>query len=418
MILTLPRPDIDPRALAKAVAPGRVRGIATDILAAARAAPTRARGILRDGVRAARALHSRERRLVADAIYDVIRHEALLARAMGRDDADALWLGWMVWLGADPHAVEGLDASPATRLDTLPDDLDDRSLVALAGSVPASVADELLAAYGRAGALAFLSASAARAPLVVRVHPRRSRDAVLTALREAGVAAEATPLSPHGIRLPPGTDVARLPGLAPGDLEVHDEASQLVAPLLAPQAGLRVLDLCAGAGGKTLHLAALAPDAELWATDVRSRPLQELTLRARQARAQVRVVLPGAASPALRDFDAVLVDAPCAGTGTWRRHPELRWRLGALPSTHAAQAAVLDAAVAALRPGGRLVYATCSVLPSENEAQVEAALARHPGLRREPPDAPAEAVVHGYVRTAPHTHGTDGFFAATLRYDP
>ena len=186
------------------------------------------------------------------------------------------------------------------------------------------------------------------------------------------------------------------PAFQRGWFEVQDLGSQRVSHFV-DGAGRTVLDLCAGAGGKALALAAAG--AHVTATDVRTAALQELRRRAKRAGAVVRTVH----RTAIGHYDRVLVDAPCSGSGVWRRHPEYRWRLAdGVPST--LQSRLLAEGADAVAPGGELVYATCSVFRAENEAVVEGFLATHPAWRRLRPD----------LRLAPHTDHTDGLYAAAL----
>lgn len=404
----------DPQLLQRAARPGRIRGITLDLLAAAEADPAHASGILRRGLREARALHSRERRLAADALRDLQRLHGRLVLTLGTDDPLARWLGWLVWRGLPADdAAAAWSTDRTTPAPPFTPDLDaplaglpaDEALAAR-GSLPLPLARALLNSLGE-HATAFLDACEQRAPVVIRV-PRGRRDAVLAALPEGRPAA----LAPNGIILPPGTDLRSLAALTRTPWELQDEASQAVGALVAPEPGDRVLDACAGAGGKALQLAAEHPHASIYALDIRQAALDELRHRARDAGLRVHVAVDRPGFDVGPPFDVVLVDAPCSGSGTWRRHPELRWRAADRAPLHALQAELLDRNAARVRPGGRLVYATCSVLRDENDDQVAAFLTRHPGWRLLP--AATAAADGPFLRTAPHTHGTDGFFAAVM----
>jgi 16S rRNA (cytosine967-C5)-methyltransferase len=392
-----------PELLARAGQPGRVRGIGLEIWRAARARPRDAGGVLRHGLRDARALHSRERRLVSDLLYDLVRHGALIAAAVGSDDDEALWDAALALRGAPETVAPDLAAPLRGR------EADDA--LALRAGVPLAVAQSLRRAFGDE-AEAFVTASGTRAPVCLRPHPA---DAARLAgeLARQQIPARAGQLWPSAVVLPPGTPTHTLRSR----VEVQDEASQWVASLCGVRPGETVLDACAGAGGKALALAAAG--ARVTAVDVRAPALEELRRRAQTHGVRVRAEHRASGSFAgLGAFDVVLVDAPCSGTGTWRRHPELRWRLDDVGAMTALQAQILDAAVAALKPGGRLVYATCSVLPEEDEAQAVALGARHPSLRPlalEPGSGSvtADRGAGGVgLRTAPHRQGTDGFFVA------
>lgn len=425
---------VDPHIpLLRAAGPGRVRGIALAIYGAALADPGAAGGILRRGLRDARALHSGERRLVADGLYGLIRHEARLDLATGAPTPLARWLGWLVGRGLDPAAAvdawraEVVDApvpvfERAVDLDTI--GLPDAPEAALAvyASAPIGVAAELLRAFGD-DARAFVDASARRAPVVLRVG-RHQRDEAIRRLGSAGVEATPTRLAAAGVVVATGAPVDGHPALRGLAWELQDEASQAVAELVDAPSGGRVLDLCAGAGGKSLALVDRLPRVTVVATDVRARALDALRHRAREA--DVPRATPGRpglavrllddpSAPALGLFDAVLADVPCSGTGTWRRHPELRWRLDRLPELGVLQRALIRRAADHVAPGGQLVYATCSVLPAENEDVVAELLAERPDLVLDPAAVPPSLRQNGFLRAAPHTTGTDGLFAAVLR---
>jgi 16S rRNA (cytosine967-C5)-methyltransferase len=422
----IPVPEVDPRLLAKAAKPGRVRGIALDAYRRALAQPVAAGGILRRAMRDARALHSRERRFVADTVFHLVRYARPLDRATGVPSPLARWLGWLVHLGLPPEAAtetwrEDADHDETPTWGPLPSSDD----VAHAASVPDAIGSALVRAFGER-ALDFVQASNARAPLVLRVDPTKgSRDALIAALRTRGIDATPGVLAPHAVRVPQGTDVRSLPERRKGWLEIQDEASQLVVELLEVQPGDHVWDVCAGAGGKTLAIATQrGPHGRLVATDIRGRALGELQRRAKRAGLRgIRTLLNGEHGPPPElggPFDRVLVDAPCAGTGVWRRHPELRWRLAQLPDLLALQAKILDQAAPYVKRGGRLVYATCSVLPDECEDQVRAFLQRHPAFERVParqalPEALHAALAGPHLRTTPHEHDTDGFFGAVFQ---
>ena len=274
------------------------------------------------------------------------------------------------------------------------------------------------------------------APLDVRINPLKvKRPAVLQQLQQAGLEAQATPYSPWGVRLHGKPSLARLPLFTEGAIEVQDEGSQLLALLLDAKRGEMVVDFCAGAGGKTLAIGAgMRNTGRLYAFDVSGHRLD--ALKPRLARSGLSNVHPAAIAHERDErvkrlagkIDRVLVDAPCSGLGTLRRNPDLKWRQSpkAVEELVAKQTAILASAARLLKPGGRLVYATCSILPQENEAIAEAFSAAHPDFV--PVDAGellAQLKVEGaqglcsggesgttYLRLWPHVHQTDGFFAA------
>lgn len=268
------------------------------------------------------------------------------------------------------------------------------------------------------------------APLDLRANLlKTTRDAARAALAAEGIATEPTPFSPWGLRAAPRQNVTATQAFRDGLVEIQDEGSQLIALLTAARPGERVADLCAGAAGKTLALAAMMGNrGRISACDVSATRLEAATKRLRRAgtdNVDRHLLTPGDrwAKRRAGAFDAVLVDAPCTGSGTWRRNPDARLTTTAkdLAEVSEKQSVILDVAVSLLRPGGRLVYATCSLLPEENEVQVERVLARHQALRLVPlVEAWARAATvpppndGPYLALAPHSHGTDGFFAAVL----
>jgi 16S rRNA (cytosine967-C5)-methyltransferase len=259
-----------------------------------------------------------------------------------------------------------------------------------------------------------------RAPLDLRANvARTSRQALL----EQWPGAEPTPLSPWGLRLPPDSRVDQHPAFLDGLVEVQDEGSQLIAIACQPQQQQRIIDLCAGAGGKSLALAAGAPEAEILATDANRARLSQLPQRAQRAGATIalRLLNPPNELEELADVrgtaDLVLVDAPCSGSGTWRRNPEGRWRLNPerLERVAALQARLLDIAAELVRPGGTLVYAVCSILTREGSAQADAFLERHSSWV--PQATPIDyGRLDGVGRLLTPGHdATDGFFIARLK---
>ncbi|HEX8223448.1 MAG TPA: RsmB/NOP family class I SAM-dependent RNA methyltransferase [Allosphingosinicella sp.] len=260
-----------------------------------------------------------------------------------------------------------------------------------------------------------------RAPLDLRVNRLRAgRDEVLAAFPGAS----ATPLSPVGLRLPDAIPVEESEAWRSGLVEIQDEGSQFLALACTAEPGETVLDLCAGAGGKTLALAAeMRNSGRLVASDTDRGRLSRMDLRLRRAGATIvepRLLNPGREREALDDLvdapDLVLVDAPCSGTGTWRRNPELRWRLD--PQRLAAyvklQAYLLDLAAELVRPGGRIVYAVCSLLADEGRNQAAAFQGRSAMVPEDLPITGGRAVGAGRILT-PAQDGTDGFFVARWR---
>ena len=274
------------------------------------------------------------------------------------------------------------------------------------------------------------------APLDLRVNALNDKRAdVQKELKLAGIAAKATPFSPWGLRVEGKPNLGKVDAFARGAVEVQDEGSQLLALLLDAKRGEMVVDFCAGAGGKTLAIgASMRNTGRLYAFDTSAHRLD--ALKPRLARSKLSNVHPAAIAHERDDrvkrlagkIDRVLVDAPCSGLGTLRRSPDLKWRQS--PQTIAAlavtQTAILQSAARLVKPGGRLVYATCSVLPDENEAIAEAFSGAHPDFAPQEvgellgalkvehaPDLCAGGATGAlYLRLWPHRHATDGFFAA------
>ncbi len=254
-----------------------------------------------------------------------------------------------------------------------------------------------------------------RAPVDLRVNTLKAhRDAVIEALAAQGYDAQVTLRSPLGIRLPAGvTGLERTALFESGAFEFQDEAAQVASLMCGAAPGMRVLDLAAGAGGKSLALAAeMKNEGEIVACDIRADALAELERRAVRAGVRIIKTTENLPLPHMRGgegidgFDIVLVDAPCSGTGTWRRQPELRWRLTPerLAELQAIQDSLFAQAATYVKPGGRLVYATCSILPCENEDRIARLRESHPQF----------ALAGEELRASPCSTGTDGFFAAVL----
>ncbi len=297
-------------------------------------------------------------------------------------------------------------------------------------SAPPPLVSALSRSLGRKEAASFLSASLVKPPFVVRANPFRvTRDALLARLARAGLAPSPCRFAPDGIVLSEPGGVHADPGFRAGEYLAMDEGAQLIAPLLGPRPGEDILDACAAPGGKTTHLAALSGGkTRIVAADVsegRLRLLQETVSRTVAAGiATRRHDFPAGPLPeSAGKFDKVLADVPCTGMGVIRRNPDAKWRFR--PEQPAAmarlQGAILDNAWASLRPGGLLVYCTCTPIREENEGVVESFLGRHADARAHRKGArgwpgPQDAWTReGYLRLSPDRHGTDGFFAALLR---
>jgi len=401
------------RVLAKAARAGRIRGIALDTWSRAKAQPRRAGRVLREGVSQARALHSRERRLVQNALYDLVRGERRLAKALDTDEPLALWLGWLVEQGLAPEVARSeleapfehlLDGTLDAMLAAMPPD---RAL-AIRHGLPDDLATRLVEQRGAEIASQLLAASDQRAPITVRTNRRKTtREALAQRLADEGFQTTPCELAADGLHVLDRGPLTTQRSFRDGWFEVQDEGSQLLAELVPSSA--EVLDLCAGAGGKSLALAARG--AKVTAADVRPEALKELQRRARRAGVRIESVLVRDAKLPSRlrrhGWEAVLIDAPCSGTGVLRRHPEHRWQYSpiGLKERTALQRRILDRAAPIVAIGGTLTYGTCSVLAEENEHVVASFLSGHPDF-----EATGEQIELG-----PHLHGTDGFFGVVLR---
>lgn len=256
-----------------------------------------------------------------------------------------------------------------------------------------------------------------RPPMWLRVNRQHhSRDSWLALLSDSGKAAFADETAPDALRLEAPAPVGQLPGFADGWVTVQDLSAQRCALLLAPENGEQILDLCAAPGGKTTHILEIAPDSQVMAVDVDAQRLTRVKENLQRLNMQAEVKQGDGRTPEAwcgdRQFDRILLDAPCSATGVIRRHPDIKWlrRDRDIAELAALQRDILEAVWAHLKPGGTLLYATCSVLPDENEAQIAAFLTRHA-------DARAEALSGGKtsgLQVFPTVDGGDGFFYAKL----
>jgi 16S rRNA (cytosine967-C5)-methyltransferase len=361
--------------------------------------------ILADWFKANRFAGSKDRRAIRELVFAAIR-------ACGPVPSSGR--AAMLRLAEDDAALAGLfDGSgygPAAR--------EPSEAVAGGGIAPAWI-EERLAASDIAGPEA--AALLERAPLDLRVNTLKAHRTTL------GLPAEAVETAaPHGLRVAPGTPVEQWDAWREGLIEVQDTGSQLACLAVGAEPGETVIDLCAGGGGKTLGLAAMmANRGRLIASDTDRQRLSRLAPRAERAGASIiesRLLDPGRETEALADLagvaDAVLVDAPCSGTGTWRRNPEARWRLtpATLERVMAAQSRLLDIATGLLRPGGRLVYVVCSLLDEEGAAQFDVLLSRQRNLAAQPVSLPLGQARGQGIRLTPYRDGTDGFFIACATF--
>ena len=421
---------------------------AIEVLAAVDAQRIPAQNALKEWGTAHRFAGSGDRAAIAGLVFDVLRRKASSAYLLDSDTPRARLLGMLkLERGLDVDAIaalcDGGRFAPEPLTDAERQALTSRSLLDapahVAGDYPEWLDPHLASVFGDDRAME-AAAMASRAPLDLRVNTLKAkREKALASLAHLG--AQPTPWSPLGLRIALGAD-ARNPGIhaeenfIKGGIEVQDEGSQIAALLTAARPGEQVIDMCAGAGGKTLALAAMMQGrGRLIATDRDKRqlaPIHERLSRAGVHNADVRA--PKGPDDTLGDIrasaDLVVIDAPCTGTGTWRRNPDAKWRMrpGALEIRVRDQVEVLERAAPLVKPGGRIGYITCSVLGQENSAQVADFLKRHPEFAVVPPkevvgalgergaEFAASALLspEGLLMT-PRRTGTDGFFVSILR---
>jgi len=372
-----------------------------------------------------------DRAFIAEAVFGVLRRKRLLDHLTANGEPRHLLLAWLTRVAGvsarelepalrrgDAEAIAGIKAA---RADALPP--------AAQAELPDWVVEKLARQYSEAEILALGRGLSEPAPLDLRANTlRATRDKTLAALRADGFAVNATPYSPYGMRVAGKPAINRHPLFVDGTLEVQDEGSQLLCCLLAPNRHELVVDFCAGAGGKTLLLGAMMhSQGRLYAFDTSASRLRKF--QPRLARSGLSNVHPQTISGEndarikrlAGKIDRVLVDAPCSGFGTLRRNPDLKWRQSpqSVIELAAKQALILHAAATLVKPGGRLVYATCSLLAEENEGIVEHFLAGHPEftlLNSSDLLTQQHIALDGgnFLRLAPHTHNTDGFFGAAM----
>ncbi len=394
-----------------------------------------------------RRLGSRERRFAAETVYGMVRHLRRIDAALQAGglrpgsqaaDRDRLLAYLVLEAGLTPRDAArhrpGIDWGNVADIDArLAAEPNAGKRIALCHSLPDWLGRALVADLGER-AEAFAAALNRRAPTTIRVNTLRcSRDELAEELARGGLVTTPGRYSATALHVDTRTNLSGLKSFSRGKFEAQDEGSQLIAELVSPPARARVVDYCAGAGGKTLAMAALMGNrGRIVATDIDRRKLEKLRRRARRAgvtTVQSAVLADGFAG-ALDGLEGrverVLVDAPCSGLGALRRNPEMRWRLrpADLEELPATQFAICSQAMSLVAPGGRLIYATCTVLERENQGVVDRLIAAHPGFAKLPvraiwPDARGLTDPGGeYLWLGPDEHGTDGFFAAVLEKSP
>jgi 16S rRNA (cytosine967-C5)-methyltransferase len=392
---------------------------------------------------------SGDRAAMAGLVYDALRRRASSAFIMGADTPRAVLLGMLKReRGLNTEAIAKLADGSQYAPEPLSDDerrrLDSADITNapahVAGDYPEWLDAHLARVFGEAR-VEEGEALASRAPLDLRTNTLKGdRDATGAMLSD--LKPEQTRWSPWGLRVRLSADakspsIHAEPAFLKGLVEVQDEGSQVAALLSAAKPGEQVVDLCAGAGGKTLAMAAMMQNkGQIFATDDDKRRLAPIHDRLKRSGARnVQVRTPKSVGGEINDLtgrmDLVLIDAPCTGTGAWRRNPDAKWRMrpGALEQRQKEQVEILDRAVALLKPGGRIAYITCSVLDEENGGQVRGFLARHPGFSVQAPAGVAQALGErafmfgkaarlsgeGILMT-PRSTDTDGFFVSVLRH--
>ena len=388
-------------------------------------------GVLHDFFGARRALGARDRAFVADAVYGVLRRKRTVDHLSPGGEPRQLLLAYLTRVAGlsvrelaslvGPEEQAWLNRVKAVSLEALPP--------AVRTDLPDWVFDRLSARLAGVETMAVARGLNQPAPLDLRVNTLKAqRQAVLEELAAGGIDGTPTPHSPVGIRVKGRPAINRHALFANGTIEVQDEGSQLLGYLVAPRRHELVVDFCAGAGGKSLMLGALMrSQGRLYAFDTSAARLARLQPRLRRSGLSNVHPHPIANENDIRvkrlagKADRVLVDAPCSGLGTLRRNPDLKWRQSpqSVAELQVKQAAILRSAATLLKPGGRLIYATCSFLPEENEEVVAGFLGEHPDFRQMnvgellkqqgmTPDTGEN------LRLWPHLHGTDGFFAAVV----
>jgi len=383
-----------------------------------------------------RELGTRDRAFVAESVYAVLRRRGFLAYLADGEDPRKLLLAWLLRIQGmsmrdldevlSKQQKEWAQAIKAKSTDAMP--------LAMQADLPQWLWEAMAAQYGEAEALVISRSMHLPASLDLRVNTiKATRDEVIAQLSKEQHASEnvvvATPYSPSGIRMAQKMTISRHPLFTDGKIEVQDEGSQLLAYLVAPRRGEMVADFCAGAGGKSLALGALMRNSgRIYAFDVSDKRLFNLGQRLKRSGLSNlhSQLISSEKDPKLKrlngKFDRVLVDAPCSGLGTLRRNPDLKWRQSPqdIIELSTKQTAILARAAKLVKAGGRLIYATCSLLQEENEAIAEAFVATHPdfALVNAVEILAQQQIVLDtgkYLKLLPHLHQTDGFFAAVFQ---
>ena len=378
-----------------------------------------------------RNLGTKDRAFVAESVYGVLRRKAFLMHVAEGNDPRKLLLAYLIRVvGMSTRELsESLNAQQTEWVHAIKAKKTDDMTQAEKADLPEWFWDKLVLQYGEEEALAIARSMHQQASLDLRVNIiKATREDVIARFSADKTEVSPTPYAPYGLRMPQKMTISKHPLFTDGKIEVQDEGSQLLAQLVAPRRGEMIADFCAGAGGKSLAIGALMRNSgRIYAFDVSEKRLQNLGLRLKRSglsnlHAQV---ISSEADPKLKrlfgKFDRVLVDAPCSGLGTLRRNPDLKWRQQPkdVEELTVKQTNILARASKLVKVGGRLIYATCSLLSDENEQIAEAFLKANPDFELIPANSilsqqEIQLDTGEYLKLLPHLHQTDGFFAAVF----
>jgi 16S rRNA (cytosine967-C5)-methyltransferase len=378
-----------------------------------------------------RDLGTKDRAFVAESVYGVLRRKAFLMYVAEGNDPRKLLLAYLIRvLGTSTRDLnEVLNAQQKEWALAIKAKKTEDMTKAEKADLPEWFWDKLVVQYGEEEALTIARSFHQQASLDLRVNViKASREDVIAKFQSEKTEIKPTPYAPYGLRMPQKMTISKHPFFIDGKIEVQDEGSQLLAQLVAPRRGEMIADFCAGAGGKSLAIGALMRNSgRIYAFDVSEKRLQNLGIRLKRSGLSNlhSQVISSEADPKLKrlfgKFDRVLVDAPCSGLGTLRRNPDLKWRQQPkdVEELTVKQTNILARASKLVKAGGRLIYATCSLLRDENEQIAEAFLQSNPEFRLVPANTilaqqEIELDTGEYLKLLPHLHQTDGFFAAVF----
>lgn len=378
-----------------------------------------------------RDLGNKDRAFVAESVYGVLRRKAFLMHVAEGNDPRKLLLAYLIRvLGMSTRDLgESLNAQQMEWAQAIKAKKTDDMSEAEKADLPDWFWDKLVTQYGKEEALTIARSMHHQASLDLRVNIlKTTREDVIAKFESEKTEVKPTSYAPYGLRMPQRMTIGKHPFFTDGKIEVQDEGSQLLAQLVAPRRGEMIADFCAGAGGKSLAIGALMRNSgRIYAFDVSEKRLQNLGIRLKRSGLSNlhSQVISSEADPKLKrlfgKFDRVLVDAPCSGLGTLRRNPDLKWRQQPkdVEELTVKQTNILARASKLVKAGGRLIYATCSLLSDENEQIAEAFLQANPDFKLVPANTIlAQQEINldtgDYLKLLPHLHQTDGFFAAVF----